>query len=134
MDDQRQRRHRIRIARPVRDLAVSAKFYEQVLELVPIGGFEDDEGYSGVFLGPLGADWHLELTRHASGKPEPTFSAEDLLVLYYSRDRLPGFWARIEMAGVKPIVHENPYWDSVDATVFADPDGYLIVVCPERSD
>ena len=134
MDDQRVRRHRIRIARPVRDLAVSARFYEQVLEMVPFGGFKDHDGYSGVFLGPIGSDWHLELTHHVSGKPEPVTSTEDLLVLYYQRDRMPMFLSRMELARVQPLKHENPYWETVGALVFADPDGYLIVVVPEREE
>ncbi len=133
MEDHRTKRHRLRLARPVRDVEASVRFYERVLEFVHLGGFEDHAGYNGAFVGPTGADWHLEFMSHTSGLPVPTPTREDLLVLYYPPSRMPSVEARLVLANVDPIEHENPYWASVGATVFADPDGYLVVVCPERS-
>ena len=134
MDDQRTKRHRLRIARPVRDLKRSVRFYEDILDLVHLGGFEDHEGYSGQMVGATGADWHIEFTRHVSGKPAPSPTPEDLLVLYYARDKMPTMVERLKRLNIKVIKHENPYWEEVGATVIIDPDGYLVVLCPERQE
>ena len=40
-----------RLARPARDLAVSVRFYRDLVGLPVIGGFEDHAGYDGVFFG-----------------------------------------------------------------------------------
>jgi hypothetical protein len=37
---------------------------------------------------------------------------------------------RLTDAGVHTLRHENPYWAQVNALVFRDPDGYLLVLCP----
>jgi len=134
MDDQRSARHRLRIARPVSDLEASTQFYEQIVGLVYVGGFEGHAGYSGAFLGPVGADWHFELTYHESRKPKPSPTHEDLIVLYLSAERRRWLRERIDGAGIALIDHPNPYWAANDALVFADPDGYLIVAAPERND
>lgn len=96
----------MRLARPVADIALSLRFYVET------------------------ADWHLEFTSQAGGSAVGAPTAEDLLVLYLSADQLHAARARLKNAGVQSLRHENPYWARVNALVFRDPDGYLLVLCP----
>ena len=69
----------VRVARPARDLTRSTRFYRDLIGLPLLGGFENHDGYNGVFFAlPGGAE--LELT---AGPAQPALSTdEDLLVLY----------------------------------------------------
>lgn len=118
------------MARPSRDLAACLAFYVDALGLERLGGFEGHSGYDGVFVGLTGADWHLELTSHVSGRPEPSPTREDLLVLYLPAGDVVAAKARLAGAGHPAVEHENPYWSTVGAVVVPDPDGYLLVLCP----
>jgi catechol 2,3-dioxygenase-like lactoylglutathione lyase family enzyme len=120
----------LRVARPVRDIPACLRFYVDTLGLVHLGGFAGHEGYDGAFVGPVGAQWHLEFTRHTSGIPVPSPTDEDLLVFYVSPDQLQSFGESLHAAGATPLRHENPYWATVGAAVYRDPDGYLVVLCP----
>jgi hypothetical protein len=120
----------MRVARPVRDISATFHFYVDILGLDHMGGFERHEGYDGVFVGPLGADWHIEFTHHISGRPEPTPTGEDLLVLYVSGDQLKSAGKSLTEAGIPSLRHENSYWASAGAAVYRDPDGYFVVLCP----
>ncbi len=120
-----------RLARPARDLAATAAFYTDVVGLARLGGFVDHDGLDGVFIGPPGGAWHLELTHHTSGEPVPTPTDDDLLVLYVSADEAATVTARVSAAGHPSFVHPNPYWANVGAFCHRDPDGYVLVICPE---
>jgi GNAT superfamily N-acetyltransferase len=118
----------LRIARPVADLAASARLYREGLGWVALGSFQDHDGFDGVMLGPPGGGYHLELTRCRHHPLTPTPTAEDLLVLY-----LPGAqrWAArcdaMRRAGFAEVSPFNPYW-ALRGRTFADPDGYRVVV------
>ena len=114
-----------RVAHPTRDLARSLAFYRDLLALPQRGGFEDHEGYDGVFLAlPDGGE--LELT---AGPVEPTGGTdEDLLVLYLGTlEEVRRVAAALVAAGVDTVPSANPYWDRWGQT-FVDPDGYRVVV------
>ena len=121
----------LRVARPVRDLSVTLDFYVGVLGLTHLGGFEGHDGYDGAFVGIPGAQWHLEFTRHASGLPLPAPTEEDLLVFYLPPAQLTTRAARLQESGCTAEAHPNPYWAGAGAAVFRDPDGYLLVLCPQ---
>ena len=123
----------MRVARPARDVSASVDFYVGVLGLDHLGGFTGHDGYEGAFVGSPGADWHLEFTSHVSGRPVPTPTDEDLLVLYVAGESVRAAAERLADAGSGALSHQNPYWASVGASVHRDPDGYLVVLCP-RSD
>jgi catechol 2,3-dioxygenase-like lactoylglutathione lyase family enzyme len=123
----------MRVARPVADLTESLRFYVEILGLSHLGGFDEHEGYSGVFVGVEGADWHLEFTSQAEGSAVGAPTEEDLLVLYLLAEQLQPAAGRLTDAGVQTLRHENPYWAMVGALVFRDPDGYLLVLCPVDS-
>ena len=115
----------VRVARPARDLTRSTRFYRDLIGLPLLGGFENNDGYNGVFFAlPGGAE--LELT---AGPAQPALSTdEDLLVLYVqTRGEAEAIGARLTAAGVTGIPNRNPYWNRSGLT-FPDPDGYRIVI------
>jgi catechol 2,3-dioxygenase-like lactoylglutathione lyase family enzyme len=120
----------MRVARPVRQISESLQFYVDILGLERLGGFSGHRGYDGAFVGRAGSDWHIEFTSHESGTPEPTPTEEDLLVFYVSADQLEAAVTSLTEAEVELVRHENPYWAHAGAVVCRDPDGYLVVLCP----
>jgi len=115
----------VRVAHPVRDLARSTAFYRDLLGLRPRGGFEDHDGYDGVFF-ELPGGGELEFT---TGPVEPgPGTDEDLLVLYTGTgDEVRAIGAQLVSAGVQTMESPNPYWNRYGQT-FLDPDGYRIVI------
>jgi catechol 2,3-dioxygenase-like lactoylglutathione lyase family enzyme len=118
----------LRVARHTERLSEVAAFYRDRLGLVEVGGFRDHAGYDGVFLELPGTGAHLELTSGgAHGAPEP--HPESLLVLYL------GDQAAVDAVAARlnadPVAPANPYWAEHGLT-FADPDGFRVVLVPER--
>jgi catechol 2,3-dioxygenase-like lactoylglutathione lyase family enzyme len=115
----------VRLARPARDLDQSTRFYRDLLGLPLLGGFENHDGYDGVFFALPGGG-ELELT---AGPAQPAPSTdEDLLVLYVQTwNEAAAIGARLTAAGVTRITNRNPYWNR-SALTFLDPDGYRLVV------
>ena len=118
----------LRVARHTERLAEVVAFYRDGLGLVEAGGFRDHAGYDGVFLELPGTGAHLELTAGgAHGAPEP--HPESLLVLYLGdQAAVDAMAARL---GADPVPPANPYWAGHGLT-FADPDGFRVVLVPER--
>ena len=115
----------VRLARPARDLAQSTRFYRDLVGLPLLGGFENHDGYDGVFFALPGGG-ELELTAGAA-QPAPS-TDEDLLVLYVRTwSEATTIGARLTAAGVTRISNRNPYWNRSGLT-FLDPDGYRLVV------
>jgi catechol 2,3-dioxygenase-like lactoylglutathione lyase family enzyme len=118
----------VRIARHTERLDELVAFYRDGLGLVEIGGFRDHDGYDGVFLAVPGTGAHLELTTgggHGAPQPHP----ESLLVLYLGdAEAVEAVAARL---GADPVVPANPYW-ARNGSVFADPDGFQVVLVPEH--
>jgi hypothetical protein len=122
----------VRIARPARDLERTTNFYVEDVGWTRHGGFRGHDGFDGDFVGPLGVTWHLEITFHAQGPlPQPT--VEDIMVLYLSGHESGGLFERLVTRGHSPFEHPNPYWKSVNAHCFRDPDGYVLILCPTSS-
>ena len=118
----------LRVARHTDRLDEVVAFYRDGVGLPEIGGFRDHDGYDGVFLEVPGTGAHLELTAGgAHGPPAP--HPESLLVLYLGdHDAVRTAVARL---GVDPIAPANPYWAEHGLT-FQDPDGFRVVLVPER--
>jgi catechol 2,3-dioxygenase-like lactoylglutathione lyase family enzyme len=115
----------VRLARPARDLTRSTRFYRDLLGLPAVGGFENHDGYDGVFFAlPGGAE--LELT---IGPAQPAPSTDEDLVVLYVRTwaEVEAIGARLTAAGVTRIQNRNPYWNRSGLT-FLDPDGYRLVI------
>ncbi len=115
----------VRLARPARDLTRSIRFYRDLVGLPLLGGFENHDGYDGVFFALPGGG-ELELT---AGPAQPAPSTdEDLLVLYVRTwSEATAIGARLTAVGVTKIPNRNPYWNRSGLT-FLDPDGYRLVV------
>jgi catechol 2,3-dioxygenase-like lactoylglutathione lyase family enzyme len=118
----------LRVARHTDRLGEVVGFYRDGIGLKQIGGFRDHEGYEGVFLEVAGTGAHLELTSgggHVAPEPHP----ESLPVLYLGDEEAVQVVAG--RLGVEPIPPANPYWADHGLT-FEDPDGFRIVLVPER--
>src|SRR3954451_6535848 len=119
---------RLRVARHTERLDELVAFYRDRLGLPEIGGFRDHDGYDGVFLDVPGTGAHLELTaggEHGAPVPHP----ESLLVLSLGDDETVAEVAG--RLGAEPVAPANPYWAEHGLT-FADPDGFRVVLVPER--
>jgi len=121
----------VRVARPTGDLERACAFYRDAVELPVLSSFDDHAGYSGVILGVPDATHQLELVFHHEVEPSPT--SEDQLVLYLgSAAAVTDRAARIEAAGYEPQLPPNPYWTHEGAIAFVDPDGYWLILSPDR--
>jgi catechol 2,3-dioxygenase-like lactoylglutathione lyase family enzyme len=118
----------LRVARHTERLDELVAFYRDGLGLAEVGGFRDHAGYDGVFLEVPGSGAHLELTAGgAHGAPAP--HPESLLVLYLGdAETVRAVAARL---AADPVAPANPYW-AEHAVTFADPDGFRVVLVPER--
>ena len=121
---------RLRVARHTERLDEVVAFYRDGIGLTEIGGFRDHDGYDGVFLAVPGTGAHLELTA-GGGQRAPAPHPESLLVLYLGDDQaVQAIAARL---GVAPVAPANPYWAQHGVT-FQDPDGFRVVLVPERGE
>lgn len=121
----------IRVARPTRDLERARAFYRDAAGLPVLASFEKHEGYSGLILGIPDASRQLELVFHAEVEPSPT--AEDQLVLYLgSHAAVEERAAAMKTAGYTAQDPANPYWAREGAIAFVDPDGYWLILSPDR--
>jgi catechol 2,3-dioxygenase-like lactoylglutathione lyase family enzyme len=118
----------LRVARHTERLGEVVAFYRDGLGLPELGGFRDHDGYDGVFLAIPGTGAHLELTSgggHGAPAPHP----ESLLVLYLGDEA--AVRAAAARLGADPVAAANPYWAGHGLT-FEDPDGFRVVLVPER--
>jgi catechol 2,3-dioxygenase-like lactoylglutathione lyase family enzyme len=121
----------LRVARHTERFDEVVGFYRDGIGLTEIGGFRDHDGYDGVFLAVPGTNAHLELTAGGGGRGGPTPHPESLLVFYLGDDEaVQAVAARL---GVAPVAPANPYWAEHGLT-FEDPDGFRVVLVPERWD
>ena len=118
----------LRIARHTERLDQLVRFYRDGIGLREMGGFRDHGGYDGVFLEVPGTGAHLELTA-GGGHGAPVPHPESLLVLYLGDDA--AVQEVSDRLGVDPIPPANPYW-AMHAVTFKDPDGFRVVLVPER--
>ncbi len=118
----------LRVARPVRDLAITERMYCGGLGMRVLARFENHDGFDGVMLGYADAEYHFEFTlcRHHPVVPAPT--QEDLAVLYIpDHAQWEQRCADMLAAAFVEVAPFNPYW-AVRGRTFQDPDGYRIVL------
>lgn len=115
-----------RIARHTVDLQKIEAFYTTVVGLQKLGGFQDHNGYDGIFLGHPQQDWHLEFTS-SGDSPDSRFDEDDLLVFYVnSAVEIAEIENSFSKQNIPVIVPKNPYWKK-NGVMIADPDGCRIV-------
>lgn len=118
----------LRVARHTERLDEVVRFYRDGLGLTEVGRFRDHAGYDGVFLEVPGSGAHLEFTAggpHDAPAPHP----ESLLVLYVGDEE--AVWAVASRLNTDPVTPANPYWFE-HGTTFVDPDGFHVVLVPDR--
>ena len=118
----------LRVARHTERLREVVAFYRDRLGLTEVGGFEDHDGYDGVFLAVPGTGAHLEFTS-GGGHGAPTPHPESLLVLYMGDDAAVA--EVLARSGAEPVPPANPYWAEHGVTI-EDPDGFRVVLVAKR--
>lgn len=116
-----------RFARHTNDLEQIKSFYIDILGFELLGGFENHNGYNGVFIGKLNENWHLEFT-----KSEEfilfDFNEDDILVFYPNNKMEFDFiMNKIQSKKIEFIKAKNPYWNE-NGKMILDPDGYRVVI------
>ena len=116
-----------RFARHTNNLEQLKSFYIDILGLELLGGFENHNGYDGVFIGTPTENWHLEFTK-SDEIVSFNFGEEDILVFY------PNTKLEYEMIHDKLLTNKiefikakNVYWNE-NGKMILDPDGYKIVI------
>ena len=116
-----------RYARHTNNLEQLKSFYIDVLGLELLDGFENHDGYNGVFLGKQDENWHLEFTQ-SDEIANHTFDDDDLLVFYpNSKLEFELLKEKLEHHSVQFVKSKNPYWNE-NGIQFLDPDGFGIVI------
>ncbi|MFI6219952.1 VOC family protein [Nocardia salmonicida] len=106
-------------------------FYRDDLGLAVLAQWRDHDGYDGAVFGLPGAGVQLEITQHGSPPLIPPPHPENQLVLYLRGEQaLRGMADRLTGRGHRPVAPANPYWARSGAVLFADPDGWLVVLTP----
>ncbi len=99
---------KFRFARHTTDLNQVIDFYGRVLGLKVLGEFKDHHGYSGVFMGIPGQNWHLEFTV-SDVPPDHHPDDDDLLVFYASSlEEFAAMKTRFVKNKVKQVKPANP--------------------------
>ena len=108
-------------------------FYTEVIGLEVLFSFDEHNGYSGVFLGKQGQDWHLAFTS-TTAKADHHFDEDDLLVFYpETRAEYDAICSRIEANSLPQLTARNPYWAG-KSVMIQDPDGYGVIVSHEKAE
>jgi hypothetical protein len=116
-----------RFARHTNDLEQIKFFYIDILGFELLGGFENHNGYDGVFIGKSSDNWHLEFTK-SEEIVHFDFNEDDILVFYpNSKIEFDSFINKIQSTKIKFIKAKNPYWNE-NGKMFLDPDGYRIII------
>lgn len=117
----------LRFARHTNNLEALKSFYCNVLGLEILGGFENHNGYDGVFIGKPNENWHLEFNK-SDEKVDFNFGEEDILVFYpNTKFEYENLVERITTNSIPFIQVKNPYWNE-NGLLFLDPDGYKIAI------
>lgn len=116
-----------RFARYTNNLEQLKSFYIDILGLELLGGFENHNGYDGVFIGKSNENWHLEFTK-SDEIVSFNFGDEDILVFYpNTKLEFELIHDRIELHSIKFINSKNSYWNE-NGKMLLDPDGYRVVI------
>lgn len=116
-----------RFARHTNNLEQLKSFYIDILGLELLGGFENHNGYDGVFIGKPNENWHLEFTK-SDEIVTFNFGEEDILIFYpNSKLEFELIHDRIKSHSIKFIDSKNPYWNE-NGKMILDPDGYRVVI------
>ena len=116
-----------RFARHTNNLEQIKSFYIDVLGFQLLGGFENHNGYDGIFIGRANENWHLEFTK----SDEVVFFNfnDDDIIVFYPKNKIDFdlIMNKIQSQNIDFIKAKNPYWNE-NGKMILDPDGYKIVI------
>ena len=116
-----------RFARHTNNLEQLKSFYIDVLGFELLGGFENHNGYDGIFIGKSNENWHLEFTK-SEEVVTFNFGEEDILVFYpNTKLEFEIILDKIKSHEIEFILAKNPYWNE-NGKMILDPDGYCVVI------
>lgn len=116
-----------RFARHTNNLEQLKSFYIDILGLELLGGFENHNGYDGVFIGKPNENWHLEFTK-SDEIVTFNFGEEDILVFYpNSKLELELIHDNLIANKIEFIQAKKNYWND-NGKMILDPDGYRVVI------
>jgi catechol 2,3-dioxygenase-like lactoylglutathione lyase family enzyme len=116
-----------RFARHTNDLEQIKSFYIDILGFELLGGFENHNGYDGVFIGKSNENWHLEFTKTKEVICFD-FKEDDTLVFYpESKMEFDLLINKLQSHEIEFIKAKNPYWNE-NGKMILDPDGYRILI------
>ena len=122
---------KFRYARSTKNIKNLADFYCEVLDFIVLGGFQNHDGYNGVFLGKNGENWHLEFTENGENR-QSIFDEDDHLVFYPKEiSEYNKIVENIAKFKIEILIPKNPYWQK-NAVYFKDPDGFGIIISKEK--
>jgi len=123
---------KFRFARHTNDLEQLQSFYVNILGMEILGGFQNHNGYDGIFIGKTNGNWHLEFTKSDEIVPF-NFGEEDVLVFYpNTKLEYESILEKINNFPIKIIEAKNPYWNE-NGKMFIDPDGYRIIISNSKA-
>ena len=116
-----------RFARHTNNLEQIKSFYIDVLGFQLLGGFENHNGYDGIFIGRANENWHLEFTK-SEEIVHFNFNDDDIIV-FYPKNKIDFdlIMNKIQLQNIDFIKAKNPYWNE-NGKMILDPDGYKIVI------
>ena len=116
-----------RFARHTNNLDQIKSFYIDVLGFQLLGGFENHNGYDGIFIGRANENWHLEFTK-SEEIVHFNFNDDDIIV-FYPKNKIDFdlIMNKIQSQNIDFIKAKNPYWNE-NGKMILDPDGYKIVI------
>lgn len=116
-----------RFARHTNNLEQIKFFYIDILGFELLGGFENHNGYDGIFIGRANENWHLEFTK-SEEIVHFNFNDDDIIV-FYPKNKIDFdlIMNKIQSQNIDFIKAKNPYWNE-NGKMILDPDGYKIVI------
>jgi hypothetical protein len=92
-----------------------------------LGGFENHNGYDGVFIGKPNENWYLEFTK-SDEIVTFNFGEEDILVFYpNTKLEFELIHDKLKTNKMEFIKAKNSYWNE-NGKMILDPDGYRVVI------
>lgn len=121
----------VRFARPTARYDDVLAFYRDLLGLPVLAEWRGHAGYDGVVFGLPGTHVHMEITQHGEPPRIPEAHPENQLVLYLrGPEAVEAAVRQLTAYGHTSVPAANPYWPERGAVLFADPDGWLVVLAP----
>lgn len=118
---------KFRFARHTNNLEQIKSFYIDILGFESLGGFDNHNGYDGIFIGKSSENWHLEFTK-SEEIVHFDFNEDDVLVFYpNSKIEFDFIMNKIQSTKIEFIKAKNSYWNE-NGKMVIDPDGYRIII------